>query len=398
MESSNVAVSYNGMFTLGHGLRFLVLSIFNSKQDVLQMNNANIEEALDREIVFVNFYADWCRFSQQLKPTFLQASDRFKDNPKILFAAVDCDKEGWTNIAQKYNVNKYPTIKLFRYGELVKKEYRSQRSVEAIEAFIRKQLESPVILFNSDEELDSKIESSKRNIIGYILNDQIQPFHSNFYKSASTLREDCGFWLGSGNWILERDGQMKQNATIYFREPNKGKESNFQYTGALDNYVYLRNWLTDKCIPLVREITFENAEELTEEGLPFLILFRQNNDIESEKLFNSIVTNELIDQKNLVNFLVADGKRFAHPLHHLGKSEKDLPLIAIDSFRHIVQGKLRQFILDLHSGKLHREFHQGPDTTPELPNSNKGTQPPSSVFKQLKPSENRYSMKDKTEL
>ena len=36
-----------------------------------------------------------------------------------------------------------------------------------------------------------------------------------------------------------------------------------------------------------------------------------------------------------VNFLVADGLKFAHPLHHLGKSKEDLPLIAIDSFRHM---------------------------------------------------------------
>ena len=27
-------------------------------------------------------------------------------------------------------------------------------------------------------------------------------------------------------------------------------------------------------------------------------------------------------------------------------------------------GMLKQFIEDLHSGKLHREFHQGPDPTP----------------------------------
>lgn len=59
-----------------------------------------------------------------------------------------------------------------------------------------------------------------------------------------------------------------------------------------------RKWLTDKCVPLVREITFENAEELTEEGLPFLILFRQIGDTESERLFTSIVTNELADQKS----------------------------------------------------------------------------------------------------
>jgi len=36
-----------------------------------------------------------------------------------------------------------------------------------------------------------------------------------------------------------------------------------------------------------------------------------------------------------VNFLTADGVTFAHPLQHLGKSKKDLPLIAIDSFRHM---------------------------------------------------------------
>ena len=34
-----------------------------------------------------------------------------------------------------------------------------------------------------------------------------------------------------------------------------------------------------------------------------------------------------------VTFLTADGLKFAHPLHHLGKSKEDLPLIAIDSFR-----------------------------------------------------------------
>lgn len=65
-----------------------------------------------------------------------------------------------------------------------------------------------------------------------------------------------------------------------------------------------------------------------------------------------------------VNFLTADGVKFEHPLHHLGKSISDLPLIAIDSFRHMYlfsdysdmekPGKLKQFLQDLYSGKLHR--------------------------------------------
>lgn len=65
-----------------------------------------------------------------------------------------------------------------------------------------------------------------------------------------------------------------------------------------------------------------------------------------------------------INFLTADGKKFEHPLHHLGKGINDLPLIAIDSFRHMYlfpdikemdkPGKLKQFLQDLYSGKLHR--------------------------------------------
>ena len=36
-----------------------------------------------------------------------------------------------------------------------------------------------------------------------------------------------------------------------------------------------------------------------------------------------------------INFLTADGLKFSHPLYHLGKSTNDLPVLAIDSFRHM---------------------------------------------------------------
>jgi hypothetical protein len=36
-----------------------------------------------------------------------------------------------------------------------------------------------------------------------------------------------------------------------------------------------------------------------------------------------------------INCLHADGAQFMHPLQHLGKSAADLPLLAIDSFKHM---------------------------------------------------------------
>jgi endoplasmic reticulum resident protein 44 len=56
-------------------------------------------------------------------------------------------------------------------------------------------------------------------------------------------------------------------------------------------------WAADKCTPLVREITFENAEELTEEGLPFLILFHNPEDNESIKQFTDVVQSQLMEDK-----------------------------------------------------------------------------------------------------
>ncbi|CAF4380334.1 unnamed protein product, partial [Adineta steineri] len=119
-------------------------------------------------------------------------------------------------------------------------------------------------------------------------------------------------------------------------------------------------WSHEKCIPLVREITFENAEELTDEGLHFLILFHHVDDHQSVALFQREVAKQLMHERSGINCLHADGAKFSHPLQHLGKKSSDLPLIVIDSFKHIVDGKLLQFVKDLHSEKLHKDFHQPP--------------------------------------
>jgi len=43
----------------------------------------------------------------------------------------------------------------------------------------------------------------------------------------------------------------------------KENPSEMIYSGPLSDYKLLLQWTTDKCIPLVREITFENAEVIS---------------------------------------------------------------------------------------------------------------------------------------
>ncbi|CAL8101119.1 unnamed protein product [Orchesella dallaii] len=389
------------------GFAYLILISFHNPTDsgAVELESSSFDELISNtELVFLNFYADWCRFSNLLAPIFDEAADKvtaeFPDKSKVILGRVDCDRQ--SAISSRYKITKYPTLKLIRNGLPLKKEYRGQRSAEAFFEFIKKQLENPIHEFKHLREV-LNIDETKRVFIGYMSNNESKTYDT-FRRVATNLKDECAFYVGFGE--ASRTMHPPDNDIIAFRpDRSRSVELDETFQGHTESFDEVFAWVQAKCVPIVREITFENAEELTEEGLPFLILFHHPDDIENLRKFNQLVTEELMTEKQNVNFLTADGKKFAHPLHHLGKSEKDLPIIAIDSFRHMYlfpdaskmtdPGKIKQFIADLHSGKLHREFHYGPDPTDStaLPNVKpKGTSPPESTFKKLAPSNNRYTL------
>lgn len=384
---------------------FMIFYIFYNPTDsgAVQLTSSNLDNTLaENELVFINFYADWCRFSNLLQPVFDEAAEKiqkeFPEPGRVVLGKVDCDKE--TSISSRFHITKYPTLKVVRNGQPAKREYRGQRSAEAFFEFVKKQLEDPIKEFHSLKDLEN-LDSKKRIIIGYF-DRRDMPEYNTFRKVATNLKEDCQFHVGFGDASAAMHPPGKP--IIVFRpDVAVSHENDETYNRSLTNFDELNIWIQEKCVPLVREITFENAEELTEEGLPFLILFHRPDDTEPVKNYKAIIEAQLLSEKQNINFLTADGKRFAHPLHHLGKSEEDLPLIAIDSFRHMYlfpnyedmykPGKLKQFLEDLYSGKLHRQFHYGPETTPEDENEiPKVTKPPESTFKKLAPSKNRYTL------
>lgn len=305
--------------------------------------------------------------------------EAFPEAGKVAFVKVNCDVE--TSIASKYHITKYPTLKIIRNGQVTKKEYRGQRSADAFVEYAKKQLEDPIKEFVSLKDLET-LDDKKRIIIGYF-DRRDQEEYQIFRRVATNLKEDCHFHVGFGETVAQM--HPPGHPIVVFRpDVAVSHENDETYQGSMKDMEEMSKWCLQKCVPLVREITFENAEEFTEEGLPFLILFFRPGDAETIKDYKAVVENELLGEKcelitkliliiliiiklislANINFLVADGDRFAHPLHHLGKSQSDLPLIAIDSFRHMylfpnfkdmyTPGKLKQFLQDLYSGKLHR--------------------------------------------
>lgn len=345
------------------------------------------------DVVLVNFYADWCRFSQMLKPIYDQTGVLLAKRPEldIKLVKVDCDKE--EAIASQYGVNKYPTLRLFRGGKATKREFRGQRSAEKISSWLFQHAE-PALFVMKDADDVQKVQKRadpqqnqgstqrERVVVGLFESEEKS---IAFHVISERLRDQCGF-------AAAFDASL---ATLYGASPNSivftgGDDGEQHYTGDISNEDQLHEWAEELCDPIVKEITFQNGEELTEAGLPFLILFYNPDDKTNDiRTFTETVANNLRHERGSIQFLVANGLTFAHPLHHMGKTKKDLPVLAIDSFKHMydfgdIAGmsdaqKLQQFINDLHSGKLHHELHHG--------------KPPESKFKELEPSKQRYSMR-----
>jgi endoplasmic reticulum resident protein 44 len=412
-----------GLFALLTIITCLVCKVHCS--DVIDVGKDNLDTITAQyDVVFVNFYAEWCKFSRLLAPIFDQTAAKMKaDYPeanRVALARIDCDKEADTCAA--YHISKYPSLKLWRSGQVSKREYRGQRTMEAFVQHLQEQLKDPILPVNSVAEMETPEKRKKRSIYLHFQSNQV-PYWHNIQRMASYLRDECPFYVIFGS--VAQPG--RHGDTVVFRELVGQTFSEDVYQGSLEEYNPLNQWIYDRCVPIVREITFENAEELTEEGLPFLILFHKNGDLNSPQIYKDEIQKQLLGERTTVNFLTADGEKFSHPLGHLGKSQADLPLIAIDSFRHMylfpdfkeitIPGRIKTFIDDLHSGKLHRVFHYGfdpnepstqaaigEDTTvkpgdhiPAQDDGSKklppvGSTPPESTFKKLAPSRNRYTL------
>lgn len=155
------------------------------------------------ELVLINFYADWCRFSNMLAPIYDEAADlitkEFPEQGKVVIGKVDCDKE--TSIASRFQITKYPTLKLIRNGQPAKREYRGQRAPEAFLEHIKKQLEDPIKEFGHLRELE-KLDTKKRIIVGYF-DRRDMPEYDIFRRVATNLKEDCHFHVGFGDVVAQ---------------------------------------------------------------------------------------------------------------------------------------------------------------------------------------------------
>jgi protein disulfide isomerase family A protein 3 len=213
----------------------LCFTAVNSKEsDVLVLTDKDFESKLAAlENTLVMFYAPWCGHCKKLKPEFDKAADLVKDDdPPIALAKVDCTEDG-KETCNKFSVSGYPTLKIFRNGEL-SSDYNGPREANGIVKHMRSQVGPASKEFKTASEFKTFLEKDDVGVVAFLAADS--KLEKTFTKVSDKLREKARFGRTNVPEVL-KEAKQKEDTLVLYRPKhlaNKFEPDFVVYDGAFD--------------------------------------------------------------------------------------------------------------------------------------------------------------------
>ncbi|KZV19473.1 protein disulfide-isomerase like 2-1 [Dorcoceras hygrometricum] len=118
----------------GEGGTNVKIASIPSSVVVLTSDNFNEIVLDEKKDVLVEFYAPWCGHCKNLAPTYEKVAAAFNLEEDVVIANVDADK--YKDLAEKYGVSGYPTLKFFPKNNKAGEDYDGGRDLDDFITFI----------------------------------------------------------------------------------------------------------------------------------------------------------------------------------------------------------------------------------------------------------------------
>ncbi|XP_057973297.1 protein disulfide-isomerase 5-2 [Malania oleifera] len=141
---------------------------------VLELDESNFDSIISTfDYVFVDFYAPWCGHCKRLAPELDVAAPILSGlKEPIVIAKVNADK--FTRLAIKYDINGFPTLKLFMHGVPI--EYEGPRKADLLVRYLKKFVAPNVSVLDSDSAISNFMEAAGTYFpifVGFGLNESM---------------------------------------------------------------------------------------------------------------------------------------------------------------------------------------------------------------------------------
>ncbi|EDO31634.1 predicted protein [Nematostella vectensis] len=343
--------------------------------DVLDLGDSNFKSGVaGKDIMLVEFFAPWCGHCKRLAPEYETAAEALKKNdPPVPLAKVDCTEAG-KDTCSKYGVSGYPTLKIFRNGEM-SKDYDGPRDSSGIIRYMKKQAGPSSVEIKSVDHLEKKLDDAESNVVvGFLDGDD--DLKNAFMRTANEMRDSFSFAHASVTDVLEKYNY--KNQIVVFRPKHlhtKLEPSFIAYTGSPDDF-YIKKFINAKAHGRVGQRTPDNEEQFPK---PLCVVFFDvdwKKNAKGSKYWRNRVlkVTKFFDDKAM-NFAIASFSDYERVLSDIGVTDKANPSAVVyndagDKFlmkEKFSVDSFKQFLEDYFAGSLKPHIKSEP-----LPESNDG--------------------------
>ncbi|XP_060167269.1 probable protein disulfide-isomerase A6 [Lycium barbarum] len=112
------------------------VKIASIPSSVVVLSSDNFDEIVldETKDVLVEFYAPWCGHCKSLAPIYEKVAAAFRQEEDVVIANLDADNH--KDLAEKYGVSGYPTLKFFPKGNKAGEDYEGGRDLDDFVNFI----------------------------------------------------------------------------------------------------------------------------------------------------------------------------------------------------------------------------------------------------------------------
>ena len=256
---------------------------------VVTLTQDNFDKVIgSADISLVKFYAPWCGHCQQLAPQYKAAANELKH--KVLFGEVDCTVE--TDLAEKYGITGYPTLKIFRKDVDAPSDYNGPRDASGIIRYMKKQSEPIVQPIDSELMYRAVTVNSDISVLMYV-SDLTSEAYKTFENVAKKHFELISFGVVSDPALMATFGHADGEIVAYrnFEGINDKDSRSVVYDSV--NYPDLDKWVLIMSIPSAALLTRENYASYQKVDLPRLVVFGKNLREDSNPAGVRYVVNRL---------------------------------------------------------------------------------------------------------
>jgi protein disulfide isomerase family A protein 3 len=326
--------------------------------DVKDLGDDTFEAGVaEVDTTLVMFYAPWCGHCKRLKPEYAKAAELLKnDDPPIALAKVDCTEAG-KKICERHSVSGYPTLKIFRNGEMAQ-EYNGPREAAGIVKYMRAQVGPSSKDILTVESFEAFLKVNEPSVIGFFKKES--DLKGVFTQYADKMREKIRFGHVSAQAVLDKQGET--DAIILFRAPhlaNKFEADFVKFTGKTKED--LQDFVKENVHGLVGHRTRDSVPEFKN---PLIVAYYGVDYAKNPKGTNywrNRILKVAKEWQGKVNFAISSKDDFQHELNEYGydyTGEKPVILAKdIQGLKFIMKDEftvenLQAFVSDLDEGSL----------------------------------------------